>query len=389
MRPIFGVFWIMFFSLIADAAPIPNELSEAQKVAIRKAIPPDYKFKTGTPPVLVGRLIHCAPYCEEVAKVYANDPAQYQDSIQIEKIDASNPAPIKSLRFMDLKVSLTGKSEAPEDQVKVYDQLAPRYYLFKQAGIFGFGGRGWSTSANNEQDIGASTLFAVGGELSVRTPAFFYITQYAPIFDLSYHLLHSFGEKVSAQDSTRTTNALHWELDVRGLLFARPDPMMFSLIGAYRQYSLNTSPATSRGFSFLDTEILLGIGAKVTPYIQVDVLKSISGSSVDAVQTRGTAVNSSMLSLRVTGCQAYFDTPPYGVNFCVFGNVDLWNQTGQGTPVQPIYTQNPSYSSVSWMVGIKLELTERWTLKKSEPEAEEDKDKKKDKKKKKSFGSNS
>ena len=113
----FGVFCLGFLSMTARADLMEHGLSDNQKDAIKKSFPKKFIYDPKKPPIQLGRLVYCSPYCEEIAKVYASDPKQFQDGIDdcFDITGTSDNVTVSWCKFTHLKPAKAGGSGGSAD----------------------------------------------------------------------------------------------------------------------------------------------------------------------------------------------------------------------------------------------------------------------------------
>jgi hypothetical protein len=221
----------------------------------------------------------------------------------------------------------------------------------------GLGATSLSTTGNTDIASDAQTHLIIGGGLDgeARNLADLWGGTIGVGIDLS-----AWGA-VSEKSKTAITGQTWGTQIARGLISGlwRPNHSSWraGLLLEGRYESDSTSPETAQAFS---TKYFWGSGGVTLGYGKTDLklLQSVYNSTQDPDQYRGTAVSSSRLMLELSSCKSLFGLLGGEFDLCGVGSYSKLSVTGSGTPVDPVFTVNPTYSYSAWTAGIQFKLAE-------------------------------
>jgi hypothetical protein len=252
--------------------------------------------------------------------------------------------------------------EQKKEQAEAGDTVAPTEESAGDVPVFLgahldalFGATSLNTSSNTDVASDALTHGIVGGGLNVETRD---LTNFAGgnvSASLDVSARDSLGQKSKESTSNQSWSSQQFRLLLDGTWAQPKSHWKLGLILEGFEDNENSDPDTAVAFSSEYT--WFSIGAEVTyKKTTLKVFKSVFNSTQDVDQYRGTQVTSSRTAFELDSCLGLGKILSGGLDLCGVGLLSFVNVDGSGTPLQPVFTTDPSYKYTSWATGIQLKL---------------------------------
>ncbi|MGK5085177.1 hypothetical protein WDW37_17960 [Bdellovibrionota bacterium FG-1] len=325
---------------------------------------------------ILSEIYLCDPFCRRVAALSSDEASKFQDGLRVE---AEGRLPRGSLHFLTVDQLAFAKMATPRPPelprpapvlaknttvlaIPTFekDERSLSLGKFSLALQSALEKRALSTTANTQTEsanhLNANNTIGLG-----------WTTPWNPDFDhgtMIFHLQGAFERSMAGSLETVTTSAAGTEertghtdgWDGHLLVAWKPDEArwLFGLLGGFRQERLTIEPEAPVAFSTLSQSVYFGTRIK-SPWLTLEILKSVVGTTQDSANYRGTAVTASWFSidLRRTLFQRKFSSAlEFGLG--AFGGMDIVWQTGSGPRISKVLTANPEYRYLNWAGGLTL-----------------------------------
>ncbi len=366
---------ILLISVAAQAAGMPNGLTPEQKAKVanlQKSVP------SGTPPgTAIAEILSCNPYCDRVGEVVLADPAQFEDGLQIQLADPAEKANSESWRFVkhkvsskkngkngELKIVVGGKGAGKEGEEEEDDELnikhkTPRYWvLHADLGTY-FGRRSWNTDSTTLTDVASPFIVGLRYGASFRAPAFLFFEEYSPVFEFGFLARSDLYDKTNSTNPDLSVGMSQSDFTLRTRVYQNEKEMFIQGVVGFNQMKFTAKPQTAGGaYDWTQNSWYLGLIYK-REHWELEVDRTISGTVTDlgeASGDRGDSVSGGFTVVRGKYCKNLGVLAKFSIEPCGYLEATFLNQSGTGTPSLPAYTENPTYSSAMWTIGVLVNV---------------------------------
>jgi hypothetical protein len=372
--------------LIAFADPVPAWLPQALRAQIAQL--PTARSSDSLATVFI-----CDPYCETVGEFYSRTEFKPTSKDFLKK--AARSENLAHLKLVIAPVTITeGDPEQTHEAEEVSGQAEglsssgnPEKYSSPESAkgatservedgdqldtplLIGLhfdalaGATSLSTGAAGNQNQGqqytdtgsdAQTHGILGGGLDFEAKDVFDLGSGAVDFDGDLSYWGSVGQK--SKENTGQSWSTQSYRALLGLNWAKPQSRWhLGLLLEGRQQSDNSSPDTA--LAFTSKYLWISAGAQIQyRKTTLRVLQSVINSSQDVDQYRGASISSSRLGVELESCKGLASILKGEFDICGLGGIGDMHVSGQGTPLQPVFVTNPTYSYFSWSAGLEFKI---------------------------------